>query len=381
MGSPLRVAVVAGEASGDALGAAFIAAVRERHPDAQFRGVAGPRMQAAGCDALAAAEELAVMGLFEVLEHLPRLWRLRRRLVRGLLAWRPDVFVGVDAPSFNVGLARTLKSHGLRTVQYVSPQLWAWRQGRVRHMHRACDLVLCLLPFEPAFYAGHGVDAEFVGHPLADQIPLEPQRASARAALGIAPAARVLALLPGSRRGEVQRLAPDMLAAARLLAQRDPALQFIAPMASAAARAAFTGSGEPPPGLLVLDGDARRALQAADAALLASGTATLEALLCKCPMVVTYRFGALTAWLMQNLQLVKLPYFAMPNLLAGEPLVPEFFQDAVQPAALAHAVGALLQSGEQHVRLLERFTDIHRTLRVDGARRAAAAVLRLVATR
>jgi lipid-A-disaccharide synthase len=376
--APLRIAVVAGEASGDTLGAAFIEALRERHPQAEFLGVAGPRMLAAGCRALAAAEELAVMGLFEVLGHLPRLWRLRRRLARELAAWQPQVFVGIDAPSFNIGLARQLKARGLCTVQYVSPQLWAWRQGRVREMHRACDEVLCLLPFEPAFYAGHGVDAQFVGHPLADQIPLESQRALARAALGIDAQARVVALLPGSRRGEVQRLAPAMLGAVRRLAEREPELQFLAPMASATAREAFESEGVASPTLRRLDGQARLALQAADVALVASGTATLEALLCKCPMVVAYRFSAFTAWIARLLRLFKLPYFSLPNLLAGELLVPEFYQEAVQPQALADAVATALQPGARHEALLARFTVIHRTLRVDGARRAADAVLRRI---
>ena len=376
--TPLRIAVVAGEASGDALGAAFIEAVRARAPHAEFLGVAGPRMQAAGCQPLESSDALAVMGLFEVLGHLPRLWRLRRMLVARFLAWQPTVFVGIDAPSFNIGLARQLKARGLRTVQYVSPQLWAWRQGRVRDMHRACDEVLCLLPFEPPFYAGHGVDAEFVGHPLADQIPLESQRASARQALGIAADARVVALLPGSRRGEVQRLAGAMRAAALRLGAAEPALQFIAPMASTATRAVFESAGPAPATLRLLDGQARLALQAADAALVASGTATLEALLCRCPMVVAYRFGALTVALVRALRLFRLPYFSLPNLLAGEALVPEFFQSAVQPAALADAVATELQPGAVRERLLARFAQIHHTLRVGGAGRAADAVLRRI---
>lgn len=376
----LRVAVVAGEVSGDILGAAFIHALRERHPQAEFLGVAGPRMQAAGCRPLAAAEELAVMGLFEVLAHLPRLWRLRRRLASELQSWQPDVFVGIDAPSFNIGLARQLKAGGVRTVQYVSPQLWAWRQGRVRHMHRSCDQVLCLLPFEPPFYAGHGVEAEFVGHPLADQIPLESQREAARRELGLAADARVVALLPGSRRGEVQRLAPAMLGAARLLAAREASLQFLAPMASATARAEFERAGPLPANLRLLDGQARLALQAADAALVASGTATLEALLCQCPMVVAYRFSAFTAWVARLLKLFRLPWFSLPNLLAGEALVPEFYQDAVQPQALADAVAAIQQPGVRREQLLARFAAIHRTLRVGGAQRAADAVLRRIAT-
>jgi lipid-A-disaccharide synthase len=376
-GRPLRIALVAGEASGDQLGAALIEALRERVPHAQFMGLAGPRMQAAGCEAIGAAEELAVMGLFEVLEHLPRLWRLRLRLVRAITEWRADVFIGIDAPGFNLGLARQLKRAGLRTVQYVSPQVWAWRAGRAARMGESCDLVLCLLPFEPAFYARHGVSARFVGHPMADQIPLESQRHAARHQLGISDEAAVLALLPGSRRGEVQRLAADFLTAARSLRREHPGLLILAPMASASVREEFERNG-PLSDVRVLDGRARLALQAADGGLVASGTASLEALLCGCPMVVAYRFGALTAALLRWLRLVRLPYFSLPNLLAGERLVPEFFQHAVQPDALHAAMAAQLSDSSARERLVARFADIHRTLRVGGAARAADAVLDLM---
>ena len=375
-GRPLRIALVAGEASGDQLGAALIEALRARAPETQFMGLAGPRMQAAGCEAVGAAEELAVMGLFEVLGHLPRLWRLRRRLVRAITDWRADLFIGIDAPGFNLGLARQLKGTGLRTAQYVSPQVWAWRAGRAARMGESCDLVLCLLPFEPAFYARHGVAAQFVGHPMADQIPLESQRHSARQQLGIGEEAVVLALLPGSRRGEVQRLAGDFLTAAQGLRSERPDLLILAPMASPAVRAQFERSG-PRENVRILDGQARLALQAADAALVASGTASLEALLCGCPMVVAYRFGALTAALLRWLRLVRLPYFSLPNLLAGEPLVPEFFQSAVQPEALRAAVAAQLRDDPARQQRMVRFTAIHRTLRVGGAARAAEAVLGL----
>lgn len=374
----LRVAVVAGEASGDQLGVALMEALRARHSDIEFRGVAGPKMQAAGCQRLAAAEELAVMGLVEVLEHLPRLWLLRRRLVRELTAWQPDVFVGIDAPSFNLGLAQQLKRRGIRTVQYVSPQVWAWRQQRVRHMASSCDLVLCLLPFEPAFYAEHAVPAEFVGHPLADQIPLQRQQEAARAALGLAADARVLAVLPGSRRGEVLRLGPDFITAAQTLVAARPGLQVVAPMASAAARAEFERQDASVAGLRLLDGQARLVLQAADVALVASGTATLEALLCGCPLVAAYRFGGMTAFLLQRLGMVKLPYFSLPNLLAGERLVPEFFQQQVGGTALAAALGGLLDDPARATALRERFAAIHQQLRCDGAGRAADAMLRLM---
>ena len=230
--SRLRVAMVAGESSGDALGAALIEALRARVPELEVIGVAGAKMRAAGCEAIADAHELAVMGLTEVLPHLPRLLRLRARLVREIVARAPDVFVGIDYQQFNLGLARRLKRHGLTTVQYVSPQVWAWRRGRVRTIGRAFDLVLCLLPFEPAFYRQNAVAAQFVGHPLADQISMQPDRAAARAALGIEAAATVLALLPGSRVGEVERLAPAFLRTAALLAARHPGLAVVAPMAT-----------------------------------------------------------------------------------------------------------------------------------------------------
>src|SRR6202166_4440651 len=307
----LRVAIVAGETSGDALGAALIAALRDRSGPIEIRGGAGPAMRAAGCVPLADADELAVMGLIEPLKHLPRLLRLRAMLVDRITAWKPDVFIGIDAPAFNLSLAARFKSHGILTVQYVSPQVWAWRPGRVRKIARRCDLVLCLLPFEPEFYRSHAVRAEFVGHPLADQIPLAPDRAGARSALRLEAQRPVLALLPGSRLGEMQRLATPFLAAAIELSRRRPGLQLLAPMANAAVRAEFERRLAAMPAaarlnLLILDAQARSALTAADAALVTSGTATLEALLCRCPMVVAYRVGAVTALLLRTLRLVRL---------------------------------------------------------------------------
>lgn len=374
----LRVAIVAGEHSGDQLGAALIAALRERVPAVRCFGVAGPKMIAAGCEAWARADELGVMGLAEVLRHLPRLLRLRGELLRRFAAAAPDVFVGIDSPEFNLRLARQLKQRGIRTVQYVSPQVWAWRQGRVRTMGASCDLVLCLLPFETDFYARHGVAAVFVGHPLADQIPLEVDRAGARRALALDPQAPLVALLPGSRLAEVSRLAaPFAAAAARIVALR-PGYQFVAPMASPAARVAFsrevaqvTGAPE----IRLLDGQAQQALAACDAALVASGTATLETLLTGRPMVVAYRMSPVTALLLRVTGLVKVRYFSQPNLLVGRPLVPEFLQEQVTGEALADA---LLHEVEDrnHVReLLDEFAAVHRVLRCDGAARAADAIL------
>jgi lipid-A-disaccharide synthase len=380
MGS-LRIAVVAGETSGDQLGAALLAALRARAPGLQVRGVCGPLMRTAGCEPLADAHELAVMGLVEVLAHLPRLLRLRRRLRREILAWSPDVFIGIDAPEFNLGLASQLHAAGLRTVQYVSPQVWAWRERRVRGIARACDLVLCLLPFEPAFYARHAVRARFVGHPLADQIPLDGDRVAARSALGLTSGATVVALLPGSRRGEVTRLGPDFVAAAVTLAASTPDIEFIAPMASSEVRVLFERAcAAAGARVRVLDGQARVALQAADAALVASGTASLEALLCRCPMVVAYRLSAATAFLLRALRMVRLRHFSLPNLLAGEALVPEFFQEAVTGTALAAALRAQLAGGARRAALLDRFRDIHLRLRLGGAARAADAVFELIGT-
>lgn len=374
---------MAGEQSGDQLGAALIAALRARVPDIQCFGVAGPKMKAQGCEAWAPSEELAVMGLTEVLKHLPRLVQLRRGLVERFAAVRPDAFVGIDAPEFNLGLAARLKAVGLRTVQYVSPQVWAWRQGRVKKIAAACDLVLCLLPFETSFYEQGGVHAAFVGHPLADQIPLDIDRAGARRALSIDADSVVVALLPGSRMGEVERLGPDFIAAAQWIRSRRPNVQFISPMASPRVREAFEqhlrAAGES--GIQLLDGQAQRALAAANVVMTASGTATLETLLSKRPMVVAYRLGRITAFLLRRFGLVKVPYFSQPNLLLGRRLVPEFFQEAVTGEALGDAVLRELDDPARIEALQSEFRRIHESLRLGGAERAADAILALVGRR
>ncbi|HEV2272349.1 MAG TPA: lipid-A-disaccharide synthase [Steroidobacteraceae bacterium] len=382
--APLRVGMVAGESSGDQLGAALIAALRERVPGVQCFGVAGPKMIAAGCEAWAGAEELAVMGLTEVLPHLPRILRLRAALIQRFLAEPPDVFVGIDAPTFNLGVARRLKERGITTVQYVAPQVWAWRPGRARKIGRACDLVLCLLPFETAFYERYGVPAAFVGHPLADQIPLDIDRAAARGALGLDGSAAVVALLPGSRVGEIERLAADFLRAAAWLAERRANLTFIAPMATARARETFErkqAEVAAAPEVLLFEGRAQQSLAACDAAIVASGTATLETLLSRRPMVVAYRFGALTAFLLRRLRLVKVPYFSQPNLLVGRALVPELLQEQVTGAALGEALLGCL-SDDAYLRALDQeFRKVHEQLRGGAAGRAAEAVLALLRER
>jgi lipid-A-disaccharide synthase len=376
--APLRVGIVAGEHSGDQLGAALIEALRERVPQLQCFGIAGPKMVAAGCEAWAPSESLSVMGLAEVLRHLPRLLRLRAALAARFIAARPDVFIGIDSPEFNLALAGRLKRARIRCVQYVSPQVWAWRQGRVRSIGRDCDLVLCLLPFESDFYAQHAVRAEFVGHPLADQIPLGVDSAGARAALGIPPDARLIALLPGSRLAEVGRLAAPFAAAAGWIHARRPEFQFIAPMASAAVRECFARQlAQAPERALIrtVDGQAQRVLAAADAAIVASGTATLETLLSGKPLVVAYKVSWLTAFLLRTLGLVKVPYFSQPNLLARRRLVPEFFQGAVTGEALGSALLAEIANPAHVAELRDEFARIHRVLRRGGAGRAADAVL------
>jgi len=375
--------LVAGEASGDNLGGPLIRALAERVPGARFFGVAGPRMADAGCEPWYPADALAVMGLAEIVRHLPRLLRLRRDLLRRLAAAAPDVFIGIDSPEFNLRVAADLKRRGVPTVQYVSPQVWAWRQGRVRTIGEAVDLVLCVLPFETDFYAAHDVRAVFVGHPLADRIPLVSDAAAARAALGLPGSAPTLAVLPGSRGGEVARLGPPFAATVAWLHERRPGLQFVAPMAGAAARRAFEAAlGAHAPGVPVhlVDGRAQQAMAASEAVLVASGTATLEAALVKRPMVVAYRVAPLTGWLLRDLKLVKTAYFSQPNLLAGRALVPEFFQEQVRPEVLGPAVLGQLDRPDR-AGLIEAFSSMHLSLRRDASRSAAEAVLELLASR
>lgn len=370
--------LIAGESSGDQLGAALITALKARVPDIECFGVAGPLMAAAGCEIWAPAEDLAVMGLAEVLPHLPRLLRLRTSLQERFREARPDVFVGIDAPAFNLGVAKALRTSGMKTVQYVAPQVWAWRQGRVRNIARSCDLVLCLLPFEADFFAREGVPAVFVGHPLADQIPLAVDRDQARAQLQIDPAATLIALLPGSRLAEIQRLGAEFVAAARWMAVRRPPMEFVAPMATARVRRAFEkkiAGVLAAPQVRVLDGQAHLALAAADAAIVASGTATLETLLSGRPMVVAYRLGALTAFLLRRVGLVKVPYFSQPNLLVGRRLVPELFQEQVTGEALGSALLGELADPAHLKELQTEFRKVHEALRCGGAERAAAAIL------
>ncbi|MBB5942656.1 lipid-A-disaccharide synthase [Xanthomonas sp. 3307] len=383
--APLRIALVAGEASGDLLGAGLIEALRARYPDAEFAGVGGEAMRQAGCQTWFDASELAVMGLLEVLRHLPRLLKLRRALRERLLAWRPDVFVGIDAPDFNLGVERWLKQRGLRTVHYVSPSVWAWREQRAAKIGASADRVLCLFPMEPPIYARHGVDARFVGHPMADAIALHEDRGAARAALAVPADAPVLAVLPGSRLGEIGKLGDTFFAAAARVLQQLPNARVLVPAANAACKTLIAEqlarSALPPAATQVLDGQARAALLAADAVLLASGTATLEAMLVKRPMVVGYKVAPLTYRIVKALGLLKVDRYALPNILAGHDLAPELMQDACTPDALATALLHWLRDPQAVAALQPEYERLHLLLRQDASARAADAVLELLESR
>ncbi|WP_043238184.1 lipid-A-disaccharide synthase [Stutzerimonas azotifigens] len=371
--APLRIALVAGEASGDILGAGLMRALKARHPAVEFIGVGGPRMEAEGLRSYFPLERLAVMGLVEVLGRLPELLARRRRLARTLIAARPDVFIGIDAPDFNIGLEHRLRQAGISTVHYVSPSVWAWRQNRVLKIRQACDLMLALFPFEAQFYDRHGVNVRFVGHPLADDIPLEADRQAARERLDLPQDESIVALLPGSRGGEVARLGGLFLDAAERLRALRPGIRFVLPCASPERRVQLEQmvAGRDLP-LTLLDGRSHEALAACDAVLIASGTATLEALLYKRPMVVAYSVAPMTYRILKRL--VKSPWISLPNLLAERLLVPELLQDAATPEAMAQLLSPLLDGGEVQT---EGFDLIHRALRRDASSQAAAAVLEL----
>ncbi len=377
----MRIGLVAGEASGDLLGAGLIRALRERVPDATFEGVAGPEMVAAGCERWEDAETLAVMGFVEPLKVLPRLLKLRRTLVQRWTASPPDVFVGIDAPDFNLGLETRLKANGIPTAHYVSPTVWAWRQSRIKTVRKAADCVLCIFPFEKGLYEEHGVRAEFVGHPKADKAPAYSSIADARRYLDVDVDGSIVAVLPGSRRSEVSRLSPLFAGAAAILLQRDPSTRFITPVATPTLRAIIERELEQAgvsASFMLLDGQSEAAMAAADIVLLASGTASLEAaLLCK-PMVAAYQVGAMTAMIVKTFGLLKIEHITMPNLLTRTPLVPEFVQDDATPEALAAAVGELLESPERAASIRERFATLRSELALDADQRAAEVVLDLV---
>ncbi|TAM13044.1 MAG: lipid-A-disaccharide synthase [Nevskiaceae bacterium] len=376
-----RIALVAGETSGDLLGAALMGALRRRYPDVRFEGVAGPRMIAAGCRPLAGIERLSVMGIAEVLPKLFSILRLRARLVRHWLADPPDVVIGIDAPDFNLGLERRLRDAGIRTAHLVSPSVWAWRPRRVKTIAKSVDLMLCLFPFEPDFYRNHGVKAVYVGHPLAEELALPVSRADARTALGLPAAARVVAVLPGSRVGELKALAAVFVLAAARLASRVPDVVFAVPLARPALRLLFERAMKllaPDARWMLYDGRSREVMRAADVVLLASGTATLECLLLERPMVVGYRASRFTAWVLRVFKLLKVAYFSLPNLLCEKPVVPEFIQEQATPEHFAGAVEKLIDDSAARTAQTAAFAPVRQELHRDAATRAGAAIAELV---
>ncbi|HDV5293763.1 lipid-A-disaccharide synthase [Vibrio cholerae] len=377
MNRPLRIGIVVGELSGDTLGEGFIKAIRARYPDAEFVGIGGPKMNALGCQSLFDMEELAVMGLVEVLGRLPRLLKVKAELVKYFTANPPDVFVGMDAPDFNLRLELSLKQAGIKTVHYVSPSVWAWRQNRIHGIAAATHLVLAFLPFEKAFYDKFNVPCEFIGHTLADSIPLASDKLAARQLLGLDEQRRWLAVLPGSRSSEMKMLAEPFIATCQKLQARYPDLGFVVALVNAKRRAQFEQAWQqvaPELNFVLVDDTARNVITAADAVMLASGTVALECMLLKRPMVVGYRVNAFTAFLAKRL--LKTPYVSLPNILAGEELVKELLQEHCTVDNLYHEVSRLLESDNQA--LMDKFTEMHQWIRKDADQQAAQAVLNLI---
>lgn len=373
-----RIGVLAGEASGDILGARMLAAMRRDFPGLKVEGIGGPLMAEQGLQSMFPMDRLSVMGFTEPLKRLPELLRIRAAVVRHFRHTPPDLFLGIDSPDFNLTLERKLRESGIPTAHLVSPSVWAWRQGRIKGIRRAVDRMLCLFPFETQIYRDNAVPVDFVGHPLADEIPDRVDAAAARTALGLQPGNRIVSLLPGSRGGEVKLLAPLFLQAAALLYQRDPQLRFVLPAANASRAQEIREQLRAFPDLPVtlVDGRSREVMAAADAILLASGTATLEAALLKRPMVVAYRLSSPTWFLVSRL--VKSEFAALPNVLAGRRLVPELLQDQVSAENLAQRVMQLLESPAAREAQVAGFDAIHATLRQDFARSAATSLGRLM---
>ena len=374
----MRLAMVAGEASGDLLGGLLLAALRQRWPALQAAGIGGPRMAEQGFTAWWPHERLAVRGYVEVLRHYRGIAAIRDALAKRLLHERPAAFIGVDAPDFNLGLEARLKAAGMKTIHFVCPSIWAWRGARAKKMAASCDHVLCLFPFEPELLRGHGVAASYVGHPLADAIPLQPPRAASRAALGLADGDVVVALLPGSRRSEIQYIAPAFLQAAMRLHRERPALRFVLPLAPGLRAmveplVAEHAAGVP---LQLLEGRSHAALAACDLTLIASGTATLEAALFKRPMVIGYRMHPLSWQLMKRMRYQ--PWVGLPNILCRDFVVPELLQGECRPETLAAAVLAGIDDAAGAARIVQRFTDLHHLLKRDTARCATDAIAQVI---
>ena len=377
------IAIIAGEVSGDILGAGLIHALKARYPNAKFIGIGGERMIAEGFETLFDMEELSVMGLVEVLKHLPRLLKIRRSIIEQLSALKPDIFIGIDAPDFNLDVELKLKQRGIKTIHYVSPSVWAWRQKRVYKIAAATNLVLAFLPFEKAFYDRFNVPCRFIGHTMADAIPLKPNREEACQLLNLDSTQRYVAMLVGSRGAEVEFLSEPFLQTAQLLHQRYPDVKFLVPLINQKRRQQFEQIKQrvaPELDMILLDGNARAAMITAEATLLASGTAALEAMLCKSPMVVGYRMKPFTYFLAKRL--VKTKYVSLPNLLADEMLVPELIQEDCNPTNLAEKLSLYLSEDKSAVQnrhaLLQRFAELHQMIQCNADQQAAQAVIDLL---
>lgn len=373
----IRIAMVAGEASGDLLASHLIAALREKLPDAEFFGIGGPKMQAAGFDVLWPCERLAVHGYVDALKRYRELSGIRKDLLKRILKARPDAFIGVDAPDFNLWLEHKVKAAGIPAIHFVGPSIWAWRGGRIKQIARSVTHMLCLFPFEPPLYHAAGVPVTYVGHPLADVFPLHPDRLAARERLNVPADIYTVAILPGSRQSEVRNLAATYLGTMRLLAERHPAIRFLVPLATRETRLLFEDAirvhqADDLP-IQLLFGHSVDAMTAADVVLVASGTASLEAALLKRPMVISYRIGRWQFKLMKRL--AYLPWIGLPNILFNETVVPEVLQDDATPENLADALDGWLSDGDACARLAERFMELHLSLRQDTAETAAAAIL------
>ena len=377
-GSPLRLGMVAGEASGDLLASQLLQGLMTHWPGLSARGIGGPRMTALGFDAWWPADKLSFFGYADVLRHLPELLGIRKRLGERLIAERPDVFVGVDAPDFNFGLEKRLRAAGIKTVHFVCPSIWAWRGERIKTLAEAADHVLCLFPFEPELLRRHGIGATFVGHPLAQMIPFEPPRAAARAALGLPDNAQVIALLPGSRNSEVALIGPRLLAAAMLLHRRRPGLRFVLPVAPGMRTLLEPLLTRHAPGVAIeiLPGRSHEALAACDVTLVASGTATLEAALYKRPMVITYVVSWFNALRMRRMRYQ--PWVGLPNVLCQDFVVPELLQEGATPEALAREALAWLDDPGRCERLAHRFQELHHLLHRDTVRESADAIAQVL---
>jgi lipid-A-disaccharide synthase len=380
-GTP-RVAMVAGETSGDLLAGLLLGGMRQRWPGLASCGIGGPKMAAHGFEAWWPYEKLAVHGFnMEVVRRFREIWGIREQLGDRLLATRPDVFVGVDAPDFNLGLEKRLKTAGVKTVHFVSPSIWAWRGGRINKIHRSVDHMLCMFPFEPKLYQDKGIAASFVGHPLADAIPLEVPRAAARRQLGLADDTLVVAVLPGSRRGEIQHIAPTFLQTVALLSAQRPDLRFVLPVVPGMRPMVepMVAQHAPKAPLTLLDGQSHEALAACDVTLIASGTATLEAALFKRPMVIAYKISA-TSWPIMK-RMAYLPWVGLPNILLSDMVVPERLQHDANPARLAEDVLAWFDQPARILSVQQRFLDLHHTLKRDTARAACDAIAQVLESR